>query len=189
MKLVFTKNSDLIQGKLFFLILLLPLMFYSCFSIKPTATKSGKKHFETFYVGDEGIQYFIKPFLFQAEKPNESLALDFTFRYKNEVKDSATVNFSIKSTSINKNIDSLKLSSKNVEIKSDKINLLFNEKNKSDFISRFTTKLSLKEVKELFNESEWKIIIYNQDQSIKYKPHRKTIRVIQRLDNEIFILM
>jgi hypothetical protein len=174
---------------LFPLIILLLLVFSSCLSIKPSTTKQGKKDFETFYVGEEGTQYFIKPIFFKDEKSKEDLILDITFRYKNEIKDSAIVNFSIKSTIIYKTINSLKLSNKDTEIKSDNIVLLFNEKNKTGFTSRYSTKFSLKEIKELFNNDSWGVTIYNQNIITKYEPYKKTIRAINAVRERLFVLM
>lgn len=169
--------------------ILLLLMFSGCLSIKPSTTKSGKNNFETFYVGEEGTQYFIKPVLFKDEKSNEDLILDITFRYRNEIKDSAIVNFSIKSSIIYKTLDSLKLSNKDIEIKSDKVELLFNEKNKTGFTSRYSTKFSLKEIKEMFNNDAWEITIYNQNKITRYEPKRKTISAINAVRDKVFVLM
>ncbi|MEN8965436.1 MAG: hypothetical protein ABF250_05560 [Polaribacter sp.] len=188
MKNLFNRYCSTSQFKLFSIILFL-FMFSGCLSIKPSATKSGKNYFETFYAGKEGTQYFIKPIIFKDEKSNEDLILDITFRYRNEIKDSAIVNISIKSSIVYKTIDSLKLSNKDIEIKSDKVELLFNEKNKTGFTSRYSTMFSLKEIKEMFNNDEWKIIIYKQNKTTTYKPHRKTIRAINTVRDKVFILM
>lgn len=174
--------------KLILLILLL-LMFSGCLSIKPTTTRSGKKYFETFYVGEQGTQYFIKPILFKDEESNEDLFLDITFRYRNEIKDSAIINISIKSSIIYKTIDSLKLSNKDIQIKSSELKLLFNEKNKKEFTSRYSTKFSLNKIKEIFSNDAWEIIIYNQRKIITYQPHRKTNKAINAVKDKVFVLM
>ncbi len=173
----------------FVLFILILLTFSSCLSIKPSTTKSGKNYFETFFVGEEGTQYFIRPILFKDEKSNEDLVLDITFRYRNEIKDSATVNFSIKSSIIYKTIDSIKILNKDNKLESDQIVLLFNEKSKTGFTSRYSTKFSLKEIKEMFNNDGWEIIICNQNKITTYKPHRKTITAINRVRDSIFVLM
>lgn len=187
MKTLLIKYFNDSQLKLASLILI-SLIFNGCFSIKPTTTKSGKNYFETFYVGTEGTQYFIKPILFSDEKSNEDLIIDFTFRYKNEIKDSSIVNLSIKSPTIYKSIDSLKISNKVVVLKSNKIELLFNEKNKTGFTSRYSTKFSLNELKEIFNNDVWEITIYNQNQHTKFKPQRKTIRAINTVRDKVLVV-
>ncbi len=169
--------------------ILLMLIFSGCLSIKPSTTKSGKKYFETFYVGEEGTQYFIKPILFKDEKLNEDLILDITFRHRNEIKDSATVNFSIKSPIIYKTLDSLKLLNKDIEINTNKVELLFNEKNKTGFISRYATKFSLKEMKEMFKNEAWEIKIYNQNKITNYVANKKTIITIKTIRDNVFVMM
>lgn len=171
------------------LFILLILMISGCFSIKPSTTNSGKKYFETFYVGEAGTQYFIKPFLFKNDKSDEDLIVDITFRYRNEIRDSAIVNFSIKSSIMYKTIDSIKLSNNDIEIKTSKVELLFNETSKTGFTSRHSTKFSLKEVKDLFNNDVWEMSIYNQNIIGTYKPYRKTIRSINVLKDKVFVLM
>lgn len=170
-------------------LILLLLIFSSCLSIKPSTIKSGKNYFETFYVGKEGTQYFIRPILFKDEKSNEDLVLDITFRYRNEIKDSAIVNFSIKSSMTYNTIDSLKLSNKAFTIKSDKVELLFNEKNKTGFTSRYSTKFSLKGIKEMFTNDAWEVNIYNQNKITTFKPNKKTFKAINTVRDKVFVLM
>ena len=188
MKYLLIRYSNTSHFKLVSFILLL-LMFSGCLSIKPSTTKSGKNYFETFYVGEEGTQYFINPVLFKDEKSNEDLILDITFRYRNEIKDSAIVNFSIKSFIIYKTIDSLRLSNKDIKIESDQLVLLFNEKRKTGFTSRYSTRFSLNEIKEMFNNDAWEIIIYNKNKTTTYKPVRKTLRTIKTIRDKVFVLV
>lgn len=172
-----------------FKFILLMLICSGCLSIKPAATKSGKKYFETFFVGEEGTQYFIKPIFFKGENSNENLFLDISFRYRNEIKDSATVNFSIKSSLLYKKIDSLSLFNKNNKIESDQVALLFNEKSKTGFTSRYSTRISLDRIKEIFNDDAWEMTIYNDNIRTSYKPHKKSIRAVNAVRDQIFVLM
>ena len=170
-------------------LILITLTLSGCLSIKPSTSKSGKNYFETFFVGEEGTQYFIKPILFKDEKSNEELILDITFRYRNEIKDSATVNFIVKSPIIYKTIDSLKISNKDNKVGSEQLDLLFNEKNKRGFTSRYSTRFDLNELKEIFYDDVWEIIIYNENEMIIYKPDRKTIKAINAVRDRVFVLM
>ncbi|MCC6726639.1 MAG: hypothetical protein IT258_19210, partial [Saprospiraceae bacterium] len=90
----------------FRLLLLLFIPLLSCFSLKPGGVKSGKRLFETFYVGTDGTQYFIKPLEFTADN-KEVLKLDVTFRQKDISEDSATVNISFYGAENFKTADSL----------------------------------------------------------------------------------
>src|SRR5690606_7037547 len=82
---------------------MLLLLLSSCFSVKPGTSRSARNLYQNFFIGEEGSQYFIKPIAFENDE-KEKLQLDITFRYKDEVKDSATVNFSIVTKELNKTI-------------------------------------------------------------------------------------
>jgi hypothetical protein len=183
-----------IKGRIFVRLIVLSLissivLLDSCLSVKPSATKSGKNYFESFYTGESGTQYFIKPLVFIAKNSNDKLFIDFTFRYKNEIKDSVIVNFSIVSASMYRSIDSLIISNKNTYIESNSVDLLFNEKKKTTFLSRFTTRFSLKETNELFQNSEWIITLKNQNQKTPFRPSGKSNNAIVTLKNKLFVLM
>ncbi|WP_154859427.1 hypothetical protein [Cyclobacterium xiamenense] len=169
--------------------IVLSVMCNGCSSIVPPTTNSGKKYFETFYIGKEGTQNFIKPILFKDERSNEELILDMTFRYRNAIKDSAIVNFSIKSATLYKTIDSLKIANEVIQAKSSELELLFNEKNKKGFTSRYSTKASLQEIKEIYSNNTWEITIYFKNQITRYKPQRKTMRAIDAVRDNVFIVM
>lgn len=180
-------NSAMMIQKL--IIALLCFLLCGCFGVKPTTTKSGKHLFETFYAGAEGTQYFIKPLLFSNQKPAEELAADITFRYKNEVRDSAIINFSIKSPVIYKTIDSMKIANNDFHAVTSKITLLFNEKPAEVFVSRFTAKLPLHQVKQLFDNDGWEITIYSKALSNQYRPSKGSQKAIETLKDKVFVVM
>lgn len=169
----------------FFLIVLIT----SCSQIRTNAAKSSKTYHEMFYVGTEGTQYFIKPIVLKNKSVNESIIVDFTFRYKNEIKDSAILNYSIKSEFISKKIDSLIISNEKNYVKIYMNNLLFNEKQKSIFISRFSTKITVEDLKRLFENNNWEIICWKNNEKKVFKASRKTGGVINKINNTIFIVM
>jgi len=171
-----------------FICLVVLFSLTGCLSIKPGGKKSGKSYFETFYVGEGGTQYFIKPIVFSSIKKSEKINFDFTFKYKNEVKDSANVNFSILSNNMFKNIDSLtfKNTTHNFVIKDFK--LLFNERNSKLFDSRFSTKISLKDLNKMFNSADWVIDVFKENVHYTYTTEKRTKKVIEKLQDKIFVL-
>ena len=187
MKINLTFCNDSSKGKMVKFILLF-LVLSSIFSAHSSTVISGEKYYRTFYVGEDGIQYFIEPFLLKSEKSKAQLLVDFTFRFKNEIKDSVILNFSIKSSVTYKTIDSLNLSNENIELKSSKIELLFFENRRSNYISRFTTKVSLKDMKELFNNDNWIIAVTTQNQITRYSSHGKSNKEINSLKANLFTL-
>jgi hypothetical protein len=170
--------------------ILLPAIFLNgCLSVKPTTTKSGKKFYDTFYVGEDGTQYFVKPISLENKMHQEQLTVDFTFRYKDQIKDSATVNFSINSIEIYKQIDSLHLQNRNIETKNSQIKLLFNESQRKKFISRYSLKISLKELKEIFDNDEWVITLHSSNKSIEYGIKQSSKKAINTIKDRVFVLM
>lgn len=173
----------------FFSILCVFAFLVSCGGIKPGGGKTGKNLHETFYVGEEGIQYFIKPLAFRNQETD--LLLDITFRHKDKVQDSATINFSIQSNELIKQIDTLTLSTTEVfsSIASNKIEYMFAERTKKGYISRFSTKIELITIEKLFKNSDWKLNVISKETAKKeYLPTSSTKKNIEKLNQNIFVL-
>lgn len=170
-------------------LIIIPLILQNCISVTPTSLKTGKNYFETFYAGDEGTQYFIKPIVFKNENSKEEFILDLTFRYKNEVVDSVIVNFSINSSNMYKNIDSLIMSGNGIQRSNKYLELIYFEKTKNGFRSRYSTKYSLKEIKEIFIKDKLQVIVYNQNNISSFEPTKKSLRVINLIRDNVFVLM
>lgn len=152
------------------------LVLSSCLSVKPGATKSGKKYYETFFVGEEGSQYFIKPFTFENSKLKEEVHLDLTFRYKNKINSNATINYSLFINEIIKEVDSISIVSSNIIIKSTENKLLFNERVKTNFKSRFSTEAPLSSLKQLFENENWEIQVYANNKIHVFRTTKKPER-------------
>lgn len=187
MKFKFSIISNLRPLKAY-LALIFIVLLSGCLSMKPATTKSNKNLFETFFVGENGTQYFIKPLAFINSQSKDEINVDFTFRYKNEIKDSVTVNFSLLSPNILKNIDSLAFSNTNHKIVSTNVELLFNEKANKLFKSRFSTKVSLLDFNKMFKNNNWKIITHDLENHSTYTSDKRTKKAIKKLQDEIFIL-
>lgn len=174
---------------IFSLTLCICAFLFSCGGIKPGGGKSANKLYETFYVGEEGIQYFIKPLTFKGE--NSELLLDITFRHKDKVQDSATLNFSIQGEELIKQIDTLTLSNSQLSssIISSKIEYMFSERTKKGYISRFSTKIDLMNIEKLFKNSDWIINTKSKETPRKeYIFTSSTRKSIEKLNQNIFFL-
>ncbi len=180
----------LVNRKTYFSIVIFSfcVFFTGCFSVKPGTTKSGKHLFDTFFVGEEGTQYFIKPLTLVNKQNKETVYIDFTFRYKNQVRDSVNVNFSLISAKVFKRIDRFKLSNTENEIVCTSLNLLFNEKDNKLYKSRFSTKFSLEEFHKMFDDNNWEITVFNDGETESFIAENKTKRSISILQEEIFVL-
>jgi len=159
----------------------------SCLRIKPNGTKSAKKYFETFFVGEDGSQYFIKPFEFTNDN-GEKVLLDITFRYKDVVKDSTKLTFTYNSKDLIKKIDSLSISNSSMSIQTNSIDLMFNERDKALIQSRFSSKVLLKDLVRLFDKSNWEIELLSSDKTYTVRSNKKSDKIIEALDFEIVSL-
>lgn len=168
-------------------LLLAIVLLTGCLGVKTSAENSRKSAVETFFVGDEGTQYFIKPLAFRDAASNE-LQLDITFRYKDRLKDSATVNVSLIDKEIVRNVDSLKISTDSVSAMLHPFRYLFADRAREQFNSRFSTREDLKQVAGLFNHNNWKIILYRQGKQIEYRSPKTTSKQIGQLKYRVFAL-
>ena len=170
------------------LFLISQLVLGCALTIKPAASKSAKSFYESFFVGEDGTQYFIKPLEFSAEGNQDKLFVDFTFRYKDELKDSGVVNVSIERGHIIKSLDDIIFTNTNSTVVLEDISLLFNEKKGQKFISRFSAKCSTKEMVDLFNDSNIKIEVKESDSSLSFFPNKNSQKAIRSLNDNLYIL-
>lgn len=185
MKIKYTSFPYLVSLSPYFLLVI--TLFSSCLSVKRETNKSNKKLFETFFVGSEGTQYYIKPLKLNIKgSTNQLLLVDFTFRYKNQVKDSTIINFSIFNNTIIQKIDSINIDNC---LYSKNLQLVFKEREKDIMISRFTVKSPLKDLVLLFNKKQWYFTVYSQGKIFKFTSTKKTNNNIQKIKTSIFSLM
>jgi hypothetical protein len=158
------------------------LVVYSCAGPRMGGQSSGKRHVEVFFVGDFGMQYFVRPLFFKHESGTE-LMIDFTFRVKDIPEDSARVNLSV--ISINEpwsyNLFFIELMEKQVPI--ERITRMFTERKPKDRVhSRYTGYCALKPLLSLFNNGNW-VIKSGTDGIIKFEPQGKTVKTIEAINH------
>lgn len=175
------KNSQLF--KIFAAVLIAAAS--ACGGMKPGGASAGNKLYETFFVGEEGSQYFIKPLEFKNDQ-KEKVIMDFTLRYKDDIKDSALVNFTIISEDNIKSVDQILLENGVVSSKNQKINLLFVKRESDGFHCRFTFKTPLTEITELFSNSDWKVTTSTGANNKIFYPTSKTQKSIEALNYNVF---
>jgi len=172
------------------IIITLTIACYSC-ALKPGggsgAASSGTNLFETFYVGDGGTQYYLKPLTFINEN-KEKVFLDATFKYKKSLDETANVKISVISPKLIKDIEKFTISNSSgeKEISFNNIEFMFNERTKNLFLSRFSMETNLSELKRIYNNPEWIITI---DKLSPFKPKGKAKKSIEKLDHVVFSLM
>ena len=176
------------MSKRYFLIfILLSIIFPSCFNVKSASTRSANNLFETFFVGEEGTQYFIKPLSF-VNANKEKLHIDFTFRYKNKVDGFASAKMTIESEKPIKKIKKILISNTKKTIPLSEIEFMFIKREKNKFNSRFSAVTEIRNLEELFSSNSWFLEIELEEKVVKFQPQKQTKKSIYKLDQSIFIV-
>ena len=135
-----------------------------------TSVFSQKNFIKSFYRGDDGIQYFIKPIVYQTVN-KDKLTVDFTLNVINDSVVKIISNFS----SLKNNMKKLIIGSSNYEVIK-----LFDDYETKKIYSRYTFDLKFRDFKKLFL---WEPIIMDYNKYFLKKSFRKKINLI----NENFI--
>jgi len=165
-----------------YLVILIGLLI-GCRAIKPSGIKSGKNLYETFYIGNGGTQYFIKPLYYQGQ--NSTLTIDYTFRYPDTTSNDVVINFSIISDSVLRNVQELKVGNTIVQ----DIKPLYNETSNKQFLSRFTGWAPLKSLKNYVTQHNHSVTIKQNKSKITFTPSSKTEKTLQKLSQNLFVLI
>ena len=166
------------------------LVSVGCLSLKPSSSKGNGDLFETFYIGGNNIQYFIKPLVLESDEGH--LDLDITFRANKETlsTDSASMKLSIFTERAIKTIDSVKFSNGNFNFTIIEPERIFSEKSSKGLIkNRYTAQVLQKDVVNLFEDSNWKCWVYEKNGNVKYIASKKTAKNIKILKSNIFDLI
>ena len=135
-----------------------------------TSVFSQKNLIKSFFRGDNGIQYFIKPIVYQTSN-KEKLSVDFTLNVINDSVVKIISNFS----SLKNNMKKLIIGSSTYEVIK-----LFDDYETKKIYSRYTFDLKYRDFKKLFLLEP---IIINYNKYFLKKSFRKRINLI----NENFI--
>ena len=172
--------------KIGFLLVFLVTLLHSCRILSIGANNL----YESFYTGDAGTQYFIKPITFKNSN-SEELIIDIIFRFNQSItnEDTARINFSIKSNSLVKEVDSLTLANKQISFKGDDIERLFMERDNRQYLSRFSSSAPLGPLSKLFISDQWTIEAFYENKKSSFFPTSPTQRKIRKLNYNLFELI
>ena len=146
------------------------IIFCLFFISSVTSVFSQKNLIKSFFRGDNGIQYFIKPIVYQTIN-KEKLSVDFTLNVINDSVVKIISNFS----SLKNNMKKLIIGSSTYEVIK-----LFDDYETKKIYSRYTFDLKFRDFKKLFLLEP---IIINYNKYFLKKSFRKRINLI----NENFI--
>lgn len=153
---------------------------FSCISFKPAKSKGSLSHYQTYFVNDSVVQYFIKPLKFKAENNNE-LLVDFTFRHSSNTDISVTMNFSLLSDSDAGVLEELDVVMDSDSFEIYKPKLFFREKKKNNFHYRYSSTINLKQFVKFFGANKQTFNI----RADRFVPSAKSSKVIQIINNDL----
>ena len=138
------------------------ILFYFLLFSSVTTVFSQKSHIKSFFRGVDGIQYFIKPIIYQTVD-KEKLTIDFTLNVINDTVIKIVSNFSSSKNKIkNLLIDSTSYS----------VNKLFDDFDSKTIYSRYTFDLNFRDFKKLFSNEP--IVIVQMKYFIKKSFRKKS---------------
>ena len=138
------------------------IVFYIFLIFSVTSVFSQKNFIKSFYRGDDGIQYFIKPIIYQSVN-KEKLRVDFTMNVINDSVVKIVSNFS----SQNNKIKELIIGSSSYIVYK-----LFDDYETKKIYSRYTFDLKFDDFKKMFSKEP--IIIDNSKYFLKKSFKKKT---------------
>ncbi len=153
-----------------------------------TSCISNKKYFETFFVGNDGIQYFIKPIECES-LDGDKLIFDVVLRVKNSFQnqDSATLNFTI--LSVDKNLpesQQIIWINKNDTVSVHNVKFMFKERYKKIYSYRLTSKISNTDLKKCFTDTDYLPALIGNPQNPKLLKYQKSaLKSIQKISEQI----
>ena len=142
------------------------ILYYIFLIFSVTSVFSQKNFIKSFYRGDDGIQYFIKPIVYQSVN-KEKLRVDFTMNVINDSVVKIVSNFS----SQNNKIKELLIGSSSYIVYK-----LFDDYETKKIYSRYTFDLKFDDFKKMFSKEP---IIINDNKYFLKKSFRKKTNFIK----------
>lgn len=171
------------------LLISLSISLNSCLGVKPATSGGGKKYFESYYAGDEGNQYFIKPLVLVSEYKEAKATLDISFRSKESLQGTAQVNFSVYMPEAVHSLKDAYLYINDTSFELSDIKLLFVEKEKNGFQSRFSTTVPAEKLKSIFNISDWQLVIIKEKgKTYKFDTASSSKKRIEAINTNLFTI-
>jgi len=171
------------------LLLFAVILTTSCLSVKSSGSRGAKKLFASYYSGAGSTQYFIKPLEFDSPKQDFTLLADFTFRYKDNLDSLVTVNYNLKGNQLINQVEALYLISGKDTIRMEDHLRLFKDKMRKDLATRYSSSMSLRELKAAMSNSEWRWLLETTEMSIQFACPTKTGKKIRSLEKNLFVLI
>ncbi|HPF01246.1 MAG TPA: hypothetical protein PKY63_11305 [Bacteroidales bacterium] len=143
--------------------------------------------YETFYTGDSGVQYFIKPLNYSTDDKSVLLRIDFAFRYLDSNDCPVITNISLINKSAFIMADSLSFSGiDNAVFKGNTPKLLFKEVRSKSYITRYSSEVRLNKLTDFFKNGKSSVFLNSGANHFVFHPVKKTKRHIEKLNRNVF---
>ncbi len=164
---------------LFFVVL---FSMFSCVTSKFNGKKGAKKSYEVFFINQGVLQYFVKPTEFKANE--EMVMIDFTFRDTLAYTSFVTVNYSIFSSQVIKQVDSAFFVVDNKRIKLENCTRFFIDLHKNTYQIRNSCGITYQELTDLFSSQPVFEAYYNNEKTV-FIPTKKTVKIFSAIKTQI----
>lgn len=158
------------------LLLIFAIIFVGC--------SSNREHFETFFIGNNQSQYFIKPI--EMESKSSDFSIDFTIRQVNEDELDITSNFTIISDYPISKIDSVILNNKYQIYEIDKLYL---ESIGDQFKLRSSMKVEYDFIIEFFTQEMIDLSVYSNEHMFNYKIETSSDKEIKSIEQKLLPIL
>lgn len=167
---------------------ILLLFVASLFCVSCITTSSVRKRYMSQYVGDEGLQYFIKPFAFEASN-HSTLIADFTFRHGElNLNDTVAVNYTIRTNKKEGRIKKCCISLPDKDFEALGTTVLYKEKD-NEYVTRYSSLFLYKQLRAAYKEQSFNLKTITDEGTVVYKPTKTSSKLIPALDESIFQLL
>jgi hypothetical protein len=163
------------------------LSLSACFSVKPAATRTKSKAIETFYLGTNGNQYFIKPLEF-VSNDKQLLLLDITIRYNDNTEPPpATINFTTFESPQPLIPTRLQIVSSSSSYQFNEFQKIFGDKNEEGYSTRYSVRADQSAVNQLLGSGDWEITLFSEEGELTFFPTRKSEKSIREINSYPFL--
>lgn len=168
-------KKDLCMKNNYFYILIFTLLI-SC--------TTSKDHYETFFIGNNQSQYFIKPI--EVENDDSEFSIDYTIRNIDSDTYDITSNFTIISDHPISKIDSVILNNKHKIVDIDKLYL---ESKDDQFKLRSSMKVDYNFIKDFFTEDDLAIEVFLSKYRFEYNLNAKSNKRIRSIEEKLIPIL
>lgn len=133
------------------------------------------------------MQYFLRPLEYKGDKI--TVLIDFTLRDTISANGLVVSNFTVQSNENTFSTDSVYFKGDSWKSGMTDLNTLFTEKEKNEFLKRYTGNISYTEFGEICQDPDHKIYLYNGPDQYAVSPSRKARKNLASFKRDILFLI